>query len=302
MDLVIMAAGLGSRFGGLKQLQPVDDDKNFIIDYSIFDAIKVGFERVIFIIKENLLEDFKLTIGNRISQFIEIEYVFQDNKNIPKLFDVPVDRTKPFGTGHAILCAKDKIKSDFIVINADDFYGRDAFYVAYNFLINNKSKNTYALIGYKAINTIGNNGAVKRGICTCQNNKLNSIIECSIEKQDDSTLIATPLNSSLKQSKLIADDQIVSMNLFAFTKDFLNYLPDAFLTFLESNKNNLTDCEFFLPEIVSDLIKTNKVSVDILQTDSKWLGITYKSDLDDVKNEILKLKNSNIYPEKLWNQ
>lgn len=299
MDLVIMAAGLGSRFGGLKQLEPIDENNNFIIDYSVFDAIRAGFDHVIFIIKEDLFEDFKNTIGCRIEKFVKVDYVFQNNKNIPSEFVVPNGRAKPFGTGHAILCAKNAITSDFAVINADDFYGIDAFKVAFNFLKNNKDKDNYALIGYKSINTITESGAVKRGICIHENGKLRNIIESSIEKHTDGNLYATPVCGDEK-TKRINNNQIVSMNFFAFTKKFLDYLDSYFFSFLNENKNNLFSCEFFLPTVVSNLIKSTKASVDVLPTTSHWFGITYKSDLDIVKNEFKNMKCDKLYPVSLW--
>ena len=299
MDLVIMAAGIGSRFGGLKQLQPIDDNNNFIIDYSIYDAIKVGFDHVIFIIKEELYEDFKLTIGNRIEEYVKVDYVFQDNKNVPKSFSIPIDRAKPLGTGHAIMCAKPKITGDFAVINADDFYGRNAFMVAANFLKENKDENKYALIGYKAINTIGDSGTVKRGVCTVNGKTLLDITESVIEKKEDGTLFATPMNKS-KKPQAIENDQLVSMNLFAFTRKFLDYLEDYFVEFLEENKDDLSTCEFFLPTVVSNLIKEGKSTVDVLSTTAMWYGITYKSDLEVVKKAVQKMVDDKTYKKDLW--
>lgn len=299
MDLVIMAAGIGSRFGGLKQLQPIDDNNNFIIDYSIYDAIKVGFDHVIFIIKEELYEDFKLTIGNRIEKYVKVDYVFQDNKNVPKSFSIPLERAKPLGTGHAIMCAKPKITGDFAVINADDFYGRNAFMVAANFLKENKDENKYALIGYKAINTIGDSGTVKRGVCTANGKTLLDITESVIEKKEDGTLFATPMNKN-KKPQAIENGQLVSMNLFAFTKKFLDYLEDYFVEFLEENKDDLSTCEFFLPTVVSNLIKEGKSTVDVLSTTAMWYGITYKSDLEVVKKAVQKMVDDKTYKKDLW--
>ena len=299
MDLVIMAAGLGSRFGGLKQLEPVDFENNFLIDYSIFDAIRAGFNHIVFIIKEDFYEDFKTTIGHRIEKFIDVDYVFQDTNNIPSAFNIPISRTKPFGTAHAILCAKDKIRSDFAVINADDFYGLDAFEVAFDYLTKNNDENQYALIAYEAINTISDQGAVKRGICYNHNNYLTNIVESSIEKQQNGTLLATPLNSNISNYP-ISYNQLVSMNLFAFTKKFLTFLDDLFITFLNENKENLSSCEFFLPTAVSTLINNKISSVKVLKTTSKWFGITYKQDLDIVKSEIKNMKQKNQYPQNLW--
>ena len=299
MDLVIMAAGLGSRFGGLKQLEPVDENNNFIIDYSVFDAIRAGFDHIVFVIKEEMYDLFRQTIGKRLEPFISIDYAFQNFDNIPSIYKIPNSRNKPFGTGHAILCAKNKIKSDFAVINADDFYGQDSFKIAFNFLKINSNQDNYALIAYKAINTINNSGTVKRGICYHEQNNLKKIIESTIEILDDGTLYATPIISNEKGNK-INNDQLVSMNLFAFSKKFLTYLENYFMEFLESNKNDLSSCEFFLPSVVSNLLESNQASASILSTNSKWFGITYKEDLLEVKSAIKNMKNNSIYPENLW--
>jgi len=298
MDLVIMAAGLGSRFGGLKQMAAIDEDQNFIIDYSVFDAIRAGFNHIVFIIKEDIAEDFKNSIGNRIANFVDVDYVFQNNSDFESKYNIPQSRTKPFGTGHAILCAKSAIRDDFVVINADDFYGKNAFEVAYNFLTTNNDSNTYALIGYKAQNTITDNGSVKRGICKYHQGYLTDIIESSIEKTNQNFLKATSLidNTSFE----IELNQLVSMNFFAFKKEFLNFLDYYFYNFLETNKNNLESCEFFLPTVVSCLIKENKIKMKVLSTSSKWFGITYKEDLENVKKNINNMKINNIYPLHLW--
>ena len=299
MDLVIMAAGLGSRFGGLKQLTPIDEQNNFIIDYSIYDAIKVGFTHVVFIIKENIFEEFKQTIGNRIAKYVDVDYVFQNNDSFKDKYDIPTSRTKPFGTGHAILCAKSAIRGDFAVINADDYYGRDALQSAYNFLLNNNDEQTYALIGYEAKNTINESGSVKRGICQHIDGFLTGLNESSIEYNDENSLKATSLIDN--KEFIIKNNQLVSMNLFAFKKSFLNYLDKHFEDFLESNKNNLASCEFFLPSVVSNLIQDKKIKTKLLSTTSKWFGITYKEDLEVVINKIIDMKNQNIYPKILWN-
>lgn len=297
MDLVIMAAGIGSRFGGLKQLEPIDENNNFIIDYSIFDAIRAGFNHIVFIIKKEHFEDFKNTIGNRIEKYVDVDYVFQDTSNIPSNYNIPETRIKPFGTGHAILCAKNYIRSDFAVINADDFYGKDAYKVAAEFLKINKNPSIYALITYQASNTLSENGSVKRGICECENGYLKNIIESSIE-ENNNKLIATALE--LQKVTEISKTTPVSMNLFAFSKDFLNYLDDLFLEFLNLNKNDLSCCEFFLPTAVAELINKQLVKVKILSTNSKWYGITYKPDLDIVKSAIKTMIINKDYPNNLW--
>ena len=300
MELVIMAAGLGSRYGGLKQLEPIDDHGNFIIDYSIYDAIRCGFDKVVFIIKEENFEIFRNTIGKRIEDKIETVYVFQDNDNIPLEFNVPADRIKPFGTGHAVLCTKGVVHSNFAVINADDFYGYEAFKAAAEFLKENHAQNVFALIGYKAINTFCGDGAVKRGVCSVADNRLTNIVESQLTKNADGTIFAQPIDDSGKKPFDISPDTIVSMNLFAFTPKFLDYLDTYFLEFLNKNKDDLSKVEFFLPTVVTKLIEEEKVSVDVINTDAKWFGITYKEDKDTVKNSIKELSNSGVYPKNLW--
>ncbi len=301
MELVIMAAGIGSRFGGLKQLEPIDENGNFIIDYSIYDAIRAGFNKITFIIKEENFELFRSTIGKRVEKQIETNYVFQSTNNIPKEFNVPKSRTKPFGTGHAILCAKGTIHSNFAVINADDFYGYDAFKTIADFLRNNTNQNKYAIACYHAINTISETGSVKRGICKTENNKLKTITESEIRKEKN-CLFAKAIDGSEDIEHKISPDELVSMNLFGFTTKFLDYLDSYFISFLNEHKCDLSTCEFFLPTVVSSLIKENRVSVDVLQTTAKWYGITYKEDKDFVATSIKELVKNGEYPDTLWNK
>ena len=301
MELVIMAAGMGSRFGGLKQLEPIDDHGNFIIDYSIFDAIRCGFNKIVFNIKKEHYDAFRNSIGKRIEDKIETAYVFQENTNIPNIYHIPEERVKPFGTGHAVLCAKNEIHSNFAVINADDFYGYDAFKAASEFLKNNTNNNTYALIGYKANNTFCSAKSVKRGVCSSENGKLTSIVESSLEKNENDEIIATPIDDSGLEPFKIDNNQIVSMNLFGFSANFIEYLEEYFHKFLEKNKNNLSTCEYFLPSVITTLISENKASVDVIDTDAVWFGMTYKEDKEFVKSKINGEKNKGIYPENLWN-
>ena len=300
MNLVIMAAGMGSRYGGLKQLDPIDENGNFIIDYSIFDAIRCGFDKVIFIIKEENYNLFRYTVGKRVEKKVETAYVFQKNDNIPAEFNIPADRTKPFGTGHAVLCAKDEVNSNFAVINADDFYGYEAFKSAAEFLKSNTNEDNYALVGYKANNTFCNAKSVKRGVCGVEDNKLTSIVESSLSKNENDEIIATPLDGSGIEPFKIENEKTVSMNLFAFTPKFLNYLDEYFYDFLNKNRENLSSCEYFLPTVVTTLISENKVSVDVIDTDAVWFGMTYKEDKEVVKDSILKEVEKGIYPANLW--
>ena len=300
MNLVIMAAGMGSRYGGLKQLDPIDENGNFIIDYSIFDAIRCGFDKVIFIIKEENYNLFRDTVGKRVEKKVETAYVFQKNDNIPAEFNIPADRTKPFGTGHAVLCAKNEVNSNFAVINADDFYGYEAFKSAAEFLRANTNEDNYALVGYKANNTFCNAKSVKRGVCGVEDNKLTSIVESSLSKNENDEIIATPIDGSGIEPFKIENEKTVSMNLFAFTPKFLNYLDEYFYDFLNKNRENLSSCEYFLPTVVTTLISENKVSVDVIDTDAVWFGMTYKEDKEVVKDSILKEVEKGIYPANLW--
>ncbi|MBP3582147.1 MAG: nucleotidyltransferase [Clostridia bacterium] len=299
MELVIMAAGLGSRFGGLKQLEPIDNNGNFIIDYSVFDAIRCGFNKVIFIIKKENLNLFRETIGKRIESKIETEYVFQDNSNIPGSYTIPDDRQKPFGTGHAVLCAKDAISSNFAVINADDFYGFDAFKSVASFLKNNTNPANYCLIGYPVENTLSSSGAVNRGVCNNSGGTLTSITESKISKENG-LLLAKPLSSPHSPEYQIASDTPVSMNMFGFSQNFLDGLNNHFFKFLEHNKRNLSSCEFFLPTVVSNMIEEKTATVSLIKTCARWYGITYKEDKEEIVNAIIKMKNEKIYPNNLW--
>ena len=293
MTLVIMAAGMGSRFGGLKQIEPVGPNGEFIIDYSIYDAKRCGFDKVVFIIKEENYEIFKETIGKRVDKYIDVEYVFQKNDNVN--VELPKERVKPLGTGHAILCCKDVVKENFAIINADDFYGYDAYKTISNFLKNNNDLDKYAMVGYKAINTITNNGSVKRGVCEVENGKLSKLIESSINFDGDK-LIASALESDNVFE--IEKDQIVSMNMFGFTPKIFEYLEEKFDKFL--NTTDLLKSEYLIPSVVDELIKENKVTVDVLSTSSKWYGVTYKEDKELLCNEINKLIKSGEYPNNLW--
>lgn len=300
MELVIMAGGLGSRFGGLKQLEPIDKNNNFIIDYSIYDAIRCGFNKVIIIINENNFKLFRDTIGKRIENFIEVVYVFQNNENFPKIITPSKERTKPFGTAHAVLCAKGLIHDNFAVINADDFYGYDAFKKVSSFLKNNKNENVYSLISYEVQNTLSENDSVKRGICEIENNNLLKITECKIIKKENEIFAKNIEQNSDQNLTLIKKETAVSMNLFGFTPKIFNYLDSYFLTFLMENKENLETCEFFLPTVVSTLIQDKKVKVNVIPTTSKWLGMTYKEDKPFIVKEIGNMIKNGIYPTNLW--
>lgn len=297
MDLVIMAAGLGSRFGGLKQLEPIDDNGNFIIDYSIYDAIRAGFDKVVFIIKKENLEAFRATIGRRIEKRIKVEYAFQELTSfVPDGVNIQ-NRVKPWGTAHAILCAKDYCKDNFAVINADDFYGKDSLLTIAKFLALNTNKKDFAMVGFKAINTVSENGEVKRGICDIHNDNLVGLTESVIRFENNKTY-ARAIDSS--EEREIDKNTLVSMNLFGFNASIFDYLEDGFKNFLIKNKENLQSCEYFIPTILTAYINEGKGNLKVLSTNDKWFGLTYKQDFDFVASGMKKLVERGDYPSKLW--
>lgn len=296
MQLLIMAAGMGSRFGGLKQIAPMGPNDEFIIDYSIYDAIKAGFSKVVFIIKEENYDIFKETIGSRVEPHIQVEYVFQKLETIPDFVNIPETRQKPWGTAHAIYCAKDAITEPFLVINADDFYGRDAFMVAKEFLEKGAEKE-YATITYQVANTMTENGSVKRGVTVAENGILKSITESSIEKIEDK-IIATPLNGAEKME--LDETSLVSMNLLAFDLSIFKYLDEKIIEFFKENENNLESCEMFIPEMMSRAHQEGYAVAKVLDTKAKWYGVTYKEDTDNVKKSIKELVEQGEYPNNLW--
>lgn len=295
LTLVIMAAGMGSRFGGLKQIEPVGPNGEFIIDYSIFDAIRAGFNKVVFIIKEENYDIFKETIGKRIEKQIKVEYCFQKQDDIPEGYD-PGERTKPWGTSHAILSARNNVKGDFMVLNADDFYGKDAFMQASKFF-SEEHPGEYALIGYKIKNTLTENGSVKRGVCEAKDGFLTSIIESSVERKDGK-IIASPLDG--RDPFEIDGDDPVSMNMFCFREDLFKYLQDHLVEFFEKNKNDLSKCEYLIPDSVYNSIVEGRVKVRVIPTTAVWHGITYREDKDELVKDIQALIDEGEYPQKLW--
>lgn len=294
MTLLILAAGMGSRFGGLKQIEPIGPNGEFIIDYSIYDAKRAGFRKIVFVIKEEMYDDFKATIGKRIEGQIEVDYVFQKIDDIPS--DKKFDRVKPWGTGQAILCAKDKIDENFAVINADDFYGRSAFVSAYDFLTKHKD-NEFGLVGYRAINTVTENGTVKRGVCNIENKKLVGINESVIERRGDVIHCHSLIND---EDYDIDFNYKVSMNLFLFTPKLFEFLENDFREFFDNMKNEETS-EFLITEVLDKYIKNKEITIEVIDTDSVWYGVTYKEDKEDVVKAIGKMINEGIYSSNLWN-
>ena len=295
--LVIMAAGMGSRYGGLKQIDTIDAQGHIIMDFSIYDAKLAGFEKVVFIIKEENLEVFKEVIGNRVAEKMEVSYVFQELTNLPEGFAVPEGRVKPWGTGHAVLSCIDAIDGPFAVINADDYYGREAFKKIYDFLASNEDddKYRYAMVGYVLENTLTDHGHVARGVCvTDENNYLTGINErTKIAKrdggaaytEDDETWIPLPLECT------------VSMNMWGFSKSLLMELKAQFPAFLEEGlAANPMKCEFFLPTVVNNLIDADRATVTVLTSADKWYGVTYKEDKEVVVEAIRKMEEEGKYP------
>ncbi|MCI6848060.1 MAG: nucleotidyltransferase [Erysipelotrichaceae bacterium] len=300
MTLVIMAAGMGSRFGGLKQIEPIDEYGNFIIDYSIYDAIKEGFTKVVFIIKKENYDIFRDTVGARVEKYINVEYVFQELDKLPNGYSVPEGRVKPWGTGHAILCCKDMVHENFAIINSDDFYGRDAFRVIANFLKENKKDSEYAeyaMAGYLVKNTLTKNGSVKRGICQVKDGYLTKLIESKIERTDRG-LVASPLEGG--EDFIVDDNDTVSMNMFGFTPQIFNYLEERFPSFLDEHIDQIDSCEYLIPTIVFEEINAKKARVEVLNTSAVWQGITYREDKEKVVSEIKKLVDAGEYPEGIW--
>lgn len=298
--LLILAAGMGSRFGGLKQMEPFGPNGEFIIDYSVYDAVRCGFNKIVFIIKDEISNQFKETIGKRISRSlknknIKIEYAYQNLDNIPDGYKIPKERIKPLGTAHAVLCAKKYINEPFVMINSDDFYGYEAYLEASNYINSNNNDET-GVVGYKVVNTIPKVGAVKRGICDYIDGKLLSLTESSIEKENN-TIKATPLGTT--DTRIIHDNTLVSMNMLIFYPSIFKKIENKFIEFLENN--DLTKDEFLIPDIITSDIKENKANVNVIETKSKWVGVTYKEDKISVENYIDTLIKKNIYPNNLWN-
>lgn len=297
MTLLIMAAGMGSRFGGLKQIEAVGPTKEFIIDYSIYDAIVAGFNKVVFVIKEENYDIFRDTIGKRIEPYIKVEYCFQSLQSLPCDIVVPEDRVKPWGTAHAILAAKNMINENFAIINADDFYGREAFCDIAGFLKNIKKDNEYAVVGYEVEHTLTEHGSVKRAVLEHHDNVLDKLIESNIEKKDG-VIVATPLNGfeSFKIDKCTS----VSMNMFGFSTSIFKHIEDNFEQFLENNKDNILKCEYLIPDLVAELISKGIIEVSVIPTKSKWQGVTYKEDTPKVIKMIEKEIERGKYNRDLW--
>ncbi len=296
LTLVVLAAGMGSRFGGLKQIEPVGPNGEFIIDYSIKDAILAGFNKVVFIIKEENYDVFKETIGKRVEDKIKVEYVFQKISDVPEGVNIPKDRVKPLGTAQAIYAARNVVKENFAMINADDFYGRDAYLKAAEFL-NNCADDEYANVAYEVGNTLTMNGEVKRGVIYANEDDLiEEIIESSVQEVDG-TVVAKPLSGA--EEFTIPFNQPVSMNLFCFTPKLFSYLESHIKEFFMNN-DDLLKCEWLIPDVATDSAKANNKKIKLVRTTSKHYGMTYREDLDTLKKGILSEIEKGVYSSNLW--
>ena len=299
VTLLIMAAGMGSRYGGMKQIDHVDEDGHKIIDFSIYDAKKAGFTKVVFVIKKENLEIFRKEIGDAVSKYIDVEYAFQELSDIPDSFNVPEGREKPWGTAHAVLSARKDIHEPFAVINADDFYGRDAFIKAYEFLAQTDDGH-YAMIAYELKNTLTENGTVSRGICDVSDTGLLTSVtertkirrardEAEYTEDDGNTWSHLPGNAA------------TSMNFWCFAEDFMGRIGAHFERFLkEEVAKNPLKSECYLPTVVSALLSEGKCDVQVIKTSDKWHGVTYKEDKPALTEAIREMKRDGLYPQSLW--
>lgn len=286
ITLVVMAAGMGSRFGGLKQIEPIGKNGEILLDYSVYDAVAAGFNKVVFVIKHAIEEDFKAVVGKRIEKMVKTEYVFQETDALPEGFVCPADRVKPWGTAHAVLCCKEAVKEPFAVINADDYYGKSAFIKTAEFLNNNNSD--YCMTGFRLVNTLTENGYVSRGVCEIENGELKSVTErtkisdCKYTEDDGKSWTALP------------PDTVVSMNLWGFMPDLFDYAENGFKAFLKENIST-PKAEYYLPSVVSGLIASGEKRVKVLIAEDKWYGVTYKEDKQMVCDAINKMAEDGLY-------
>ena len=295
--LVILAAGMGSRFGGLKQITAVDDHGHAIIDFSLYDAYRAGFRKVAFIIKHEIEEDFKNAVGRRMEKYFDVKYVYQQLEMLPEGYAVPEGRVKPWGTGHAVLCCKDVVDGPFAVINSDDYYGRSAYQKLYDFLAGDRPENEHAMVAYLLKNTVTENGSVARGVCQVEDGCLTDVVERTKIFKDGENGRYTEDGETFYP---LSGEVPVSMNCWAFGQAMLQQLADDFPAWLDENlPKNPEKCEFFLPFVVNDMVKADKGKVKVLNCDEAWYGVTYKEDMDSVVSAIKKMRAEGIYPEAL---
>ena len=294
--LLILAAGIGSRYGGVKQMDKIGPSGESIIDYSVFDAIRAGFEKVVFVLNPNIEKDFKEVYEERLAGKIETGYVLQKINAVPKGVPVNTARVKPWGTGHAVLVAKDAVNEPFAVINADDFYGKQAFEMIGRFLSEtDNDSNKYAMVGYKLENTLSENGSVSRGVCQTENGFLTDVIErTSISIEDDKIVY---IDEDKKEE--IDGNSVVSMNFWGFSPLFFDQLERDFTNFMDENAHELK-AEFYIPSVVNDLIGDEEASISMLTSNDQWFGVTYQEDKEISINKVKELIQEGVYPESLW--
>ena len=295
--LVILAAGMGSRFGGLKQITPVDEHGHAIIDFSLFDAYRAGFRRVAFIIKHEIEADFKAVVGRRAEKYFDVRYVYQQIENLPEGYSVPEGRTKPWGTGHAVLCAAQAVDGPFAVINADDFYGRTAYTALYDYLTGERPENEHAMVAYQLKKTVTESGSVARSICRVEDGFLTDVVERTrIEKRGSDAAYTEDGENWLP----LSGELPVSMNCWAFSHSMMDELIKRFPAWLDENvPKNPMKCEYFLPSVANALIKDGEGSVRVLNCHETWYGVTYKEDLQSFKDAMKRMRTEGIYPEAL---
>jgi len=294
--LVILAAGMASRYGSMKQVEGFGPSGETIMDYSIYDAIRSGFGKVVFIIRKEFEKNFREIVGKDIEGRIEVEYVFQELNKYAEGFEIPKERTKPWGTAHAVLCADEKVKEPFAVINADDFYGKDGFVKAHNFLVNDCNEKTFSIIGYELLKTLSEHGTVNRGVC-------------EVDNKGDLVSVVERLNVSQVGDKIVCNDEHlpkelpldthVSMNFWCFHPSVFDYTKKVFKEFLAQNASN-PKAEFFIPIVADKYIKDGEGVIKVIPTSAKWFGVTYKEDAPMVRESLMKLVNAGEYPTNLW--
>lgn len=296
--LVVLAAGMGSRFGGLKQIEPVDREGHIIIDFSLYDAKQAGFETVVFIIKHSIEKEFREMIGKRMEKRFDVRYVYQEVDSLPSGFTVPEGRVKPWGTGHAIACAASVVDRPFAVINADDYYGKGAIHSIYEFLHQPHGETEHAMVGYALRNTVTEFGHVARGICEVENNMLQKVTERThIEKYG----AYAKFTEDNEHYTILPGDTVVSMNLWGFQPSILNHCTKGFEEFLKTQMaKNPTGGEFYLPGVADAVIRKQLGTVRVLPTDEVWYGVTYREDLNGVIQAVQDMKNHKRYPQQLW--
>jgi choline kinase len=295
--LLILAAGMGSRYGGLKQIEPVGPSGETILEYSVYDAIRAGFGKVVFVIRESFAKDFKARFESKLAGKIDIEYVYQETNMLPEGFILPENRKKPWGTGHAVLMARDVIHEPFAAINADDFYGAEAYKVIADFLTKSVTENTYSMIGYQLDKTLSDFGSVSRGICeTDKNNLLIKITETHKIRQEGDTIFCESESKEIVEMK---GGETVSMNFWGFHPSVFKNIENQFIDFLETSIE-IPKSEFYIPFVVFEMIRAGQTKVEVLKADSPWFGVTYQEDKPFVIEQIQKLTDQGVYPGKLW--